>query len=322
MITIKDLALKIKNQESLISGGRWCAGCSFPPIIRTVLAAKGDNDVIVTNATGCLEVTSTIYPYNAWGIPYMHNAFENSAPTLNGIEEAYNYLKKDNVKSELKDKIKNKNIKFVAFSGDGGTYDIGLQALSGAMERGHDFLYVCYDNGAYMNTGNQRSSATPFGASSSTSPDGKVHHGKEEQRKDLIKIALAHNIKYVAQASVYNLVDLYNKAEKAFAINGPKLILVFSPCIANWQFQEGEAISVAKLATETNFWPLYEVEDGKYKINFKPAERKPIEEFLKMQNRFRHLFKDKEGREIIKKIQENIDIEWQKLLDLENFTNK
>lgn len=322
MITPKDLALKIKNQEGFTSGGRWCAGCSFPSIVRTVLAAKGDNNIVVTSATGCLEVTSTIYPYNSWGVPFMHNAFENSASTIAGIESAYNYLKKDNIKSEVKNKIKNKDIKFVAFGGDGGTYDIGLQALSGAMERGHDFLYVCYDNGAYMNTGNQRSSATPFGAAASTAPAGKVHHGKEEKKKDLIRIALAHNVKYVAQASAYNLVDLYNKAEKAFSIKGPKLLLVFSPCISNWQFQEGDSIDIAKMATDTNFWPLYEVEDGKYKINFKPAERKPIEEFLRTQNRFKHLFKDKEGGELIKNIQKNIDLEWQKLLDLEIFTNR
>lgn len=322
MITPKDLALKIQEQESLVSGGRWCAGCSFPQIIRTVLAARGENDVIVTSATGCLEVTTTIYPFNSWGVPFMHNTFENSASTISGIESAYNYLQQDNIKSELKDKIKNKKIKFVAFGGDGGTYDIGLQALSGAMEREHDFLYVCYDNGAYMNTGNQRSSATPFGAAASTAPAGKIHHGKEEKKKDLIRIALAHNVKYVAQASAYNLIDLYSKAEKAFSIKGPKLLVVFSPCISNWHFKEGEAMTIAKLATDTGFWPLFEVENGKYKLNYKPAERKPIEEFLKTQDRFKHLFKDKTGEEIIKKIQENIDIEWQKLLDLEIFTNK
>lgn len=322
MITPKDLALKIKEQESLVEGGRWCAGCSFPPIIRTVLAAAG-KDVITTSATGCLEVTSTIYPYSSWGVPFMHNAFENSASTLTGLESAYKYLQKDNVKAELKDKIKGKDIKFVAFGGDGGTYDIGLQALSGALERGHDFLYVCYDNGAYMNTGNQRSSATPFGAAASTAQSGKAHlAGKEERRKDLIKIALAHNIKYVAQASAFNLPDLYNKAEKAFSIKGPKLLLVYSPCISNWQFEEGDGPEVAKLATETNFWPLYEVEDGKYKLNYKPASQKPIEEFLKRQNRFKHLFKDENSKKIVEEIQQIVNKEWQKLQDLVEFTNK
>ncbi len=322
MITPKDLAIKIKEQESLVEGGRWCAGCAFPSIIRTVLAAAG-KDVVVTSATGCLQVTSTIYPYSSWGVPFMHSAFENSASTLVGLESAYKYLEKDNVNSDLKNKIKGKNIKFVAFGGDGGTYDIGLQALSGALERGHDFLYVCYDNGAYMNTGNQRSSATPFGAAGTTTPIGKAHSsGKEEKRKDLIKIALAHNIKYVAQASVSNLVDLYNKAEKAFSIKGPKLLLVYSPCVSNWQFAEGNSIEVAKLATETNFWPLYEVEDGKYKLNYKPSSQKPIEEFLKGQNRFKHLFKDENSKKVIEEIQQTVNKEWQKLQDLVEFTNR
>lgn len=321
MITPKDLALKIQEQESLVEGGRWCAGCSFPSIIRTVLAAAG-NDVVVTSSTGCLEVTSTIYPYSSWGVPFMHNAFENSAATLTGIESAYKYLQKDSVKSELKEKIKEKNIKFVAFGGDGGTYDIGLQSLSGALERGHDFLYICYDNGAYMNTGNQRSSATPFGAAASTAPAGKIHAGKEEKRKDLIKIALAHNVKYVAQASASNLLDLYNKAEKAFSIKGPKLIVVYSPCISNWQFPEGGGPEIAKLATETNFWPLFEVEDGKYKLNYKPSSPKPIEEFLNKQNRFKHLFKDENSKKIIEEIQNTVNQEWQKLNDLVEFTNR
>ncbi len=321
MITPKDLALKIQEQESLVEGGRWCAGCSFPSIIRTVLAAAG-KDVVVTSATGCLEVTSTIYPYSSWGIPFMHNAFENSASTLAGIESAYKYLQKDSIKSDLKNKIKEKDIKFVAFGGDGGTYDIGLQSLSGALERGHDFLYVCYDNGAYMNTGNQRSSATPFGAAASTSPAGKIHLGKEEKRKDIIKIALAHNIKYVAQASVSNLLDLYNKAEKAFSIKGPKLMVVYSPCVSNWQFSEGGGPEIAKLATETNFWPLYEVEDGKYKLNYKPSSPKPIEEFLNKQNRFKHLFKDQNSKKIIEEIQKTVNQEWQKLNDLVEFTNR
>ncbi len=322
MITPKDLALKIKEGECLVEGGRWCAGCGFPNAVRTVLAAAG-KDVVVSCATGCLEVTSTIYPYTSWGVPFIHNTFENASATISGVEAAYNYLQKDNVKSDLKNKIKGKNIKFVAFGGDGGTYDIGLQSLSGALERGQDFLYVCYDNGAYMNTGNQRSSATPLGASTTTTPSGKSHpSGKEEDRKDLIKIALAHGVKYAAQASIYNLLDLYNKAEKAFSIKGPKIIVVFTPCITNWQFKEGCSPEVSKLATETNFWPLYEVENGKYKLNYKPANPKPIEEFLKTQNRFKHLFKDENSKEVIANIQENINRKWQELNDLVEFTNR
>ena len=196
---------RIQKNKKLIPGHRTCSGCGIPQIVRTVLAAA-KTPVVVANATGCLEVTSTIYPYTSWNIPYIHNAFENSAATISGVETAYRVLKK-------KGKIK-KEIKFIVFAGDGGT-DIGLQSLSGALERGHNFLYVLYDNEAFQNTGNQRSSTTPLGAATTTTPEGLIHHGKEEFQKDITKIIAAHNIPYVAQASVGNLIDLYNKAEKA-----------------------------------------------------------------------------------------------------------
>src|SRR3989338_7372610 len=207
-MNLKQLANK---PQRFAPGHRSCSGCGFPQIVRTVLAST-DNPVVVANATGCLEVTSTIYPFTSWKVPYIHSAFENAAATITGVESAYKALQK---KGKLP---KDKEIKFVAFGGDGGTYDIGLQSLSGALERGHDFLYVLYDNEAYMNTGVQRSSATPYGASTTTAPAGKVHQGKEEFRKDIMKIVGAHNIPYVAQASVSNLIDLTNKAQKAFSI--------------------------------------------------------------------------------------------------------
>jgi pyruvate ferredoxin oxidoreductase beta subunit len=283
-----------------------CAGCAFPAIVRTVLNEAGEN-VVVGNATGCLEVTSTLYPYTAWKVPYIHNAFENAAATISGVERAYKILKK-------KGKI-NKKIKFVVFGGDGGTYDIGLQSLSGALERGHDFLYVCYDNGGYMNTGNQRSSATPFGAATETTPTGKNSFGKMEVRKNLIEIVKAHGVPYAAQANVANLPDLKRKAKKALETEGPTFLLVFSPCTNNWKFPTSQYVNIAKLATETNFWPLYEIENGKYKITYEPSAPKPIAEFLKTQGRFKHLFSEK-NKPVLEQIQKMINEEFARIAKL------
>jgi pyruvate ferredoxin oxidoreductase beta subunit len=287
-----------------------CAGCAFPTIVRTILG-EATTPIVLANATGCLEVTSTLYPYSAWKVPYIHNAFENAAATLSGVERAYEILKR-------KDRLPNnskKRIKFVAFGGDGGTYDIGLQSLSGALERGHNFLYVCYDNGGYMNTGNQRSSATPFGASTETTPSGKESFGKIDTRKNLMEIVNAHRIAYLAQANVAFLSDLKMKAKKALAVNGPSFLLVFSPCTNNWKFPTSQYVNVAKLATETNFWPLYEIEGGKRKINWATEKPKPVEEFLKTQGRFKHLFK-KENNQVLREVQDLVDQEWQNLVDM------
>ncbi len=307
-MNIKELAQLKQDNVKFAPGHRSCSGCPFPPIVRTVLAAAKD-DVVVSNATGCLEVTSTIYPYTSWKVPWIHNAFENAAATISGAEAAYVSLKRTG--KIPKDKV----IKFITFGGDGGTYDIGLQSLSGALERGHKFLYVLYDNEAYMNTGIQRSSATPYGAATTTTPAGKVHPGKEKFKKDITKIMVAHNLKYVAQASVHNLIDLYNKAEKAINTDGPTFINVLSPCIPGWKIDTNSAIKIAKLGVETNFWPLYEVENGKYKLNYEPSKPKPIEEWLKPQGRFRHLFKEK-NKHIIEKIQKHVDEEFEKLKKL------
>jgi pyruvate ferredoxin oxidoreductase beta subunit len=283
-----------------------CAGCAFPTIVRTILNEAGEN-IVVGNATGCLEVTSTLYPYTAWKVPYIHNAFENAAATISGVERAYKILKK-------KGKV-DKKIKFVVFGGDGGTYDIGLQSLSGALERGHDFLYVCYDNGGYMNTGNQRSSATPFGAATETTPTGTNSFGKMEVRKNLMEIVKAHGVPYAAQASMANLPDLKKKAKKALETEGPTFLLVFSPCTNNWKFPTSQYVNIAKLATETNFWPLYEIENGKYKINWATENPKPVSEFLKTQGRFKHLFSEK-NKKVLDDIQKMIDKEWMRLVKL------
>ena len=303
MANIKELS---KLPERLGPGHRLCAGCGASIVVRQVLMGAGDSAVVAGCATGCLEVATTIYPYTAWNIPFIHNAFENSAATISGVETAYKALKKQG-------KIK-KDIKFVAFGGDGGTYDIGLQSLSGALERGHNFVYVCYDNGAYMNTGIQRSGATPTGASTTTAPAGKVSFGKPQIRKDLTAIVAAHRIPYVAQCSISNWNDLVTKSQKAFAAEGPAFLNVLSLCHRGWRYPQENGVAIAKLAVETCFWPLYEIENGKkYKINYKPKEKKPITEWLKSQGRFKHLFKP--GNEnIIKSIQEDIDAEWEYLI--------
>jgi len=299
-MTLKELS----NKEVLLSSGhRMCAGCGAPTIVKMVLLAC-DYPVIAANATGCLEVSTCISDYTAWKIPWIHNAFENAAATLSGVETMYRALKKQG-------KI-DKEIKFIAFGGDGGTYDIGLQSLSGAMERGHDMLYICYDNGAYMNTGIQRSSATPYGADTTTRPAGSVVQGKTEIRKNLTKIMAAHNIPYAAQASPSHWSDLMNKVRKALAIEGPKFMNIISSCNRGWRSRTDDAITLTRIAVETCYWPLYEIEDGILKVTFEPKEKKPVTEFLKAQGRFKHLFKP-ENEWILKKIQDDIDKEWERL---------
>jgi len=299
----KDFA---KKEPRLAPGHGLCGGCSEPTIVKTVLGAT-DKPVIVANATGCLEVSTTIYPSSAWKVPWIHTAFENVAATMSGVETAYNSLKKQG-------KI-NEEIKFVCFAGDGATYDIGLQSLSGALERGHDFLYVCLDNEAYMNTGNQRSGATPLCANTTTAPVGKALSGKTELKKDLMKIVVAHNIPYVAQASVGNWLDLANKAEKAFTFKGPKLLLVHSMCTTLWGFNSKSSVDIAKLALDTCMWPLYEVVNGEYKLTYRPKEKRPIADYLKTHDRFKHMFAP--GNEaLLQKEQDMVDKKWAEILKL------
>jgi pyruvate ferredoxin oxidoreductase beta subunit len=300
ILTLRDLT---KKEVLLSSGHRMCAGCGAPTVIKMVLLAS-DHPVVVSTSTGCLEVSTCISEFTAWKVPWIHNAFENAAATIAGVETMYRSLKKQG-------KIR-EQVKFIAFGGDGGTYDIGLQSLSGAMERGHDMLYVCYDNGAYMNTGIQRSSATPLGANTTTRPAGSVIPGKTEQRKNLTKIMAAHNIPYVAQASPSHWMDLLKKARKALSIKGPKFINVLTSCNRGWRTRTDDAILLTRLGVETCFWPLYEIENGETRITFRPKEKRPIEEFLKPQGRFKHLFKP-ENEGIIKQFQEDIDKEWDRL---------
>jgi len=311
-------------EPKLAAGHRTCAGCPVPLIVRTVLGAT-DNPIVATVATGCLEVATTIYPETSWKIPIIHSAFENAAATISGIEVAHWVLLKkkekqakvegvEKLEKDLGYQLKD-NIKFIAFGGDGGTYDIGLQSLSGALERGHDFLYICYNNEGYMNTGGQRSGSTSRGASTSTTPAGKVTDGKMQFKKNLTEICVAHDIPYCAQASPFDLVDLKNKVKKALKIKGPKFINVLSPCPTVWKFPTSNLMEVLKTAVDTKFWPIYEVENGKYTINYTPQDILPVEDFLKTQKRFAHLFKSSSGQRVIEEIQRRIDLEWEKLKD-------
>ena len=299
------------------SGHRMCAGCGAPPVTRMIMRAlKPEDHAVISNATGCMEVSSFIYPYTAWTDSYIHTAFECAAATCSGVEAAYKSLKKQGKLPA------DEHTKFIAFGGDGGTYDIGLQSLSGAMERGHDMTYICYDNGAYMNTGIQRSSATPRFADTTTSPAGTVIPGKMQSRKDLTEIMEAHHLPYVAQTAAYmNFKDLYEKAEKAIYTEGPTFLNVLAPCPRGWGYPTEDLMTINKLAVETCYWPLYEIENGKYKITYKPAKKLPIEEFLKPQKRFKHMFKP--GNEwMIEEFQKEVDRRWEELLRLEEITNK
>ncbi len=299
-LRLKELS---KKDMLLTSGHRMCSGCGAPIIVKMVLLAS-EYPIIAANATGCLEVSTCISDYTAWKIPWIHNAFENAAATISGVETMYRSLKKQG-------KI-DKEIKFIAFGGDGGTYDIGFQSLSGAMERGHDMIYICYDNGAYMNTGIQRSSATPFGADTTTCPAGSAIPGKLQNRKNLTKIMAAHDIPYTAQASPSHWLDLMKKVRKALEIKGPKFLNIISPCNRGWRSRTDDAIQLSRLAVETCYWPLYEIENGVTRVTVTPKEKKPITDFLKPQGRFKHLFAP-ENEWMLKKIQEDIDKEWAKL---------
>jgi pyruvate ferredoxin oxidoreductase beta subunit len=249
-----------------------------------------------------------MYPYTAWQDSYIHNAFENAGATLGGVETAYKALKK-------KGKIPaEETFKFITFGGDGGTYDIGIQSLSGAMERGHDMVYVCYDNEAYMNTGIQRSSSTPRFADATTSPVGSQSAGKPQNKKDLTEILAAHNIPYAAQTTfIGNFKDIHEKAKKAIYTEGPCFLNVLSPCPRGWRYDAKELPNICRAAVETCVWPLYEVEEGEWHLTYEPRKKLPIEEFLKMQGRFAHMFKP--GNEwMIEEAQAYVDKQWEKLL--------
>ncbi|UCC34033.1 MAG: pyruvate ferredoxin oxidoreductase [Candidatus Bathyarchaeota archaeon] len=294
-------------------GHRACAGCGPAIAYRQILkAARGPT--IATNATGCMEVVSTIYPYTSWKIPWIHTAFENVAANASGIEAALKVMGR-------KGRIKKDHIDVVAFAGDGGTYDIGIQALSGAVERGHDFLYVLYDNEAYMNTGIQRSGGTPHGAWTTTSPAGRVIPGKPEYKKPIADIILAHGIPYLATASPAYWRDLITKTRRGLEVDGPAFLHVLAPCPRGWRYDTSKTIEIAKLAVETCVFPLWEAIEGECTLSppskaiaLKPERQKPIKDYLKTQGRFRHLFKP-EFEQVIDEIQDIVNRRWKLLLE-------
>lgn len=270
----------LPKEELLTPGYRSCPGCGETIIVRMITKALGRN-IIISNATGCLEIVSTPLPTTSWKVPWIHTLFENTAAVAAGIESAVKVLKR-------KGKIEDKKVKVVAFAGDGATADIGLQALSGAMERGHDFLYVCFDNEAYMNTGVQRSSSTPYGASTTTSPVGNSI-GQVTWKKNMPAIAVAHNIPYVATASPSYPFDLVEKAQKAMNVVGPSYLHVLSPCPPGWGIAADLSIKVGRQAVESGIFPLFEVVDGNYRMTVETGDLISIKPYIKAQGRFRHL---------------------------------
>ena len=305
-----------KKENRLAPGHRLCAGCTAGTIARLATLVTEPDNVAVFHATGCMEVATTIYPFTAWRVPWFHNAFENVAATASGAEAAYKAMVKKGKLKEIPD--------IIAFAGDGGTYDIGLQSLSEALERGHDFVYICYTNGAYMNTGIQRSGGTPMYASTTTSPAGSVIPGKMEWRKDLVAIAAAHKVPYVATASPADYRDLMTKVRRALDVKGPAFILVDMPCPRGWRFPEEKSIKVAQQAIDSCYFPLYEIYDGREyvlsrlskMIASKPERKVPIEEYLSGQGRFRHLFRPEKREDLIALFQEAVDKEWDYLQKL------
>ncbi len=282
------------SDELFVSGHRGCAGCGMATAVRMVLQEAGPN-TIVANATGCLEVMTTGYPETAWKIPWIHAAFENAAAVASGVDVA------------LKKLGKREGVNVLAFAGDGGTFDIGFQALSGMLERGHNITYVVFDNEAYMNTGIQRCSSTPPYASTTTSPAGRVIPGKQGKKKPISKIVAAHDIAYTATATIAHPKDLKTKIKKALESEGPSFVQIFSPCPTGWRFPSELSVKLSKMAVDTGIFVLWELEGGNFdniRITYKPKERKPVEEYFKLQGRFRHLLKMPEK---IAEIQREVD---------------
>ena len=304
MASLKQLALREEERPRFTGGHSLCAGCGIPTIVRTVFDSI-PGPVVAVSATGCLEVATTRYPFTAWGVPWLHVAFENAAAVASGVEAAYRALAQ-------RGRLSGERVTIVVFAGDGGTYDIGLQALSGALERGHRFLHVCYDNEAYMNTGIQRSGATPFAASTTTSPVGSVGRGKAEVRKDLTAIVVAHHIPYAAQASTSHWQDLSVKVERAVAQEGPSFLNILSTCPPGWGHEARDGARVARLAVESRYWPLFEVVDGHYRLTHYPQHPMALVEWLEMQKRFSHL-RGIASVDLESELEREIVAQWQEL---------
>ena len=289
-----------QNEDLLAGGHRACAGCTGANILRQIMLTAG-KDTVMGGATGCMEVITTIFPYTAWKTSFIHSAFENCAATISGVETAFRSLKKH---GELP--VQREKMNFIAFGGDGGTYDIGLQSLSGAMERGHNMLYVCYDNEAYMNTGIQRSSATPWGAWTTTTP---AQFPEATNKKDILAIMAAHSIPYAATATPAYPADLLEKVNKAKALRGTRFLHFLSPCPPGWKCGDDEGLELARMAVQARVFPMLEVENGqRWRMTMDHAGER-VEPYLRRQGRFRHL-----SAEQVTHIQAEIDARWEQLL--------
>jgi len=291
----------VTKDEFLAPGHRACIGCGEALAVRLACKVLGANVIIVT-ATGCIEIISSQLPWTSWRVPWIHTLFENTAAVASGIEAGLKAMTR-------KGKLPDKDVKIVVMAGDGATSDIGLQALSGALERGHDFLYLCFDNEAYMNTGIQRSSATPYGASTTTAPAGKMSIGQVTWKKNVPAIVAAHDIPYVATACPSYPFDLMDKVAKGLATRGPAYIHILSVCPTGWRSAADLTIRIGSLAVETGIFPLYEIENGEYKLSIDFPKLRPVVEYLKLQGRFRHL-----SEEIMDKIQHRVEEEYTKLM--------
>jgi pyruvate ferredoxin oxidoreductase beta subunit len=305
MSRLKTLVRNQNGIQPLRGGHSLCQGCGVPLVVRTVLSTIG-RPVVVVSATGCLEVATTRFPTTAWNVPWLHVAFENAAAVASGVETAQRALAR-------RHGLPAGEVAVVVFAGDGGTYDIGLQALSGAMERGHDFLFVCYDNEAYMNTGVQRSGATPFGADTTTSPVGAQSFGKAQRRKDMTSIAVGHHVPYVAQAVASHWYDLSRKVSVAVSTDGPAFLNVLTDCPVGWGHEPRLMPHVLNAAVDCRFWPLYEVVEGRYALNYEPERPVPVADWLRLQKRFAHLLEPSAGA-LLDEIQKQVDADWNDLV--------
>ncbi|MFA5358234.1 MAG: thiamine pyrophosphate-dependent enzyme [Patescibacteria group bacterium] len=272
---------KILKHNPLFNPGHTaCAGCGQAMTIQHITKALG-SDVVIVNATGCSEVYSSKYGESAWGQPWVHSLFENSAPLGSGIAAALHQRG-------------NKTTRVVVQGGDGATFDIGFGLISGMWERGDDVLYICYDNEAYMNTGVQSSGSTPHFANTTTTPAGKKNHGSQQYKKNMIDVALAHGLRYMATTTCGYLDDIENKVRKAMTFSGPRYIQILTTCVPGWGTKEDMAVDLGKLASETGLYPVLEYIDGALVNKMKVTKPKPVEEYLKHQKRFIHIIKDPE----------------------------
>lgn len=271
-----------------------CTGCGEALGMKLLMEALGP-DIIIANATGCSEIFATRYPQSAWRIPWIHSLFENSSAVASGIESA------------LKSMGRSGEARIVNMGGDGALADIGMGSWSGMLERGHDILTVLLDNEAYMNTGIQRSSMTPFGANTTTSPVGRQSIGSETNKKNMVAIAAAHGVKYIATATVGYPLDLKRKVQRAMEFKGPRFLHFLMPCPLGWRFPAEKTIKISKLAVQTGIFPLFEMEDGKVTKVMQIGKKTNVEEYLKLQGRFRHLFAGDAGKRELELIQKLAD---------------